>query len=421
MLFNSPRFGVNYTPSKNWWYSWMDWDRQSIADDLQAVASLGLDHLRIHCLWPWFQPAPDRVRPEALDRLEELLDLADAAGLDVEVSVLDGWLSGINFIPAWQEDGENVFTSPRMIAAEKFLFQCLARRIGSHRRFMGFDLGNELGVLMMLNNPAAPQQADRWNNEMLSWCEALAPGKLHVNGVDHNHWFWNVGFTRPTLANSGALTSLHTYPFFTGMTRHYGSLGAGTFHAADYCIELARAFCDDPNRRYWIQEVGGLEEEHPILGLSRFAESLIRNTAGSRGFWGLTWWCSHDFYGRYAELDPSEMALGLLDVHNRPKPAGERIAALIEAYRQSPPEVIDRSLGLVLPDKIFTEHGGNDQPLRQFIAAFMHHTEQGRPPTIVLESRLQETGYLEARGISELERVSFYAVKPSIWHKKPFG
>ena len=32
------RFGVNYTPSKKWLYSWVDWDSAAILDDLQTIA-----------------------------------------------------------------------------------------------------------------------------------------------------------------------------------------------------------------------------------------------------------------------------------------------------------------------------------------------------------------------------------------------
>lgn len=94
MSLRNIRFGVNYVPSKNWWYSWMDWDADSINRDLQAVGSLGMDHIRIHCLWPYFQPNSVYVSEMALDRLLQLLGLADAADLDVEITVFDGWLSG---------------------------------------------------------------------------------------------------------------------------------------------------------------------------------------------------------------------------------------------------------------------------------------------------------------------------------------
>src|ERR1700751_1792323 len=53
---NRHRFGVNYTPSKNWWFCWNDWDAGSIARALDAIAALGADHLRIMLVWPFFQP-----------------------------------------------------------------------------------------------------------------------------------------------------------------------------------------------------------------------------------------------------------------------------------------------------------------------------------------------------------------------------
>ena len=144
------RFGVNYTPSQSWWHCWLDWDRRSIEADLQAVARLNMDHIRIHCLWPYFQPEPNHLSANALSRLSEMLDIADDCGLDVQVTALNGWLSGFIYRPAWQRE-RNMFTDTGMIEAEKRLFSGMAERIGQHPRFMGFDLGNELGVLQHHN------------------------------------------------------------------------------------------------------------------------------------------------------------------------------------------------------------------------------------------------------------------------------
>src|ERR1035437_7613443 len=41
------RFGLNYTPSHNWWFCWNDWNSAPIKRDLDAIAALGADHLRI--------------------------------------------------------------------------------------------------------------------------------------------------------------------------------------------------------------------------------------------------------------------------------------------------------------------------------------------------------------------------------------
>ena len=66
------RFGVNYTPSHNWWFCWNDWNPDPIKRDLDAIAALGADHLRILLIWPFFQPNPKWVSPAHLERLDQL-------------------------------------------------------------------------------------------------------------------------------------------------------------------------------------------------------------------------------------------------------------------------------------------------------------------------------------------------------------
>jgi endo-1,4-beta-mannosidase len=207
------RFGVNYVPRKHWWYCWLNWDRQSISDDLEAIAALGMDHIRIQCLWPYFQPGINYINDVVLERLRILLDCADRAGLDVEVTVLNGWMSGLSFMPPWVAplaNDRNIFRDAEVIAAEKLLFRRIAERIGNHPRFLGFDLGNEIGCLMGMN-PVTQTEADTWANEMFAYCYQVAPGRFHVNGVDHSSWFSDFGFTRENLATAGSASIVHSY------------------------------------------------------------------------------------------------------------------------------------------------------------------------------------------------------------------
>ena len=67
------RFGVNYTPSHNWWFCWNDWNTDPIERDLDAIAALGADHLRLMLIWPFFQPNPKWVSSAHLERLDQLL------------------------------------------------------------------------------------------------------------------------------------------------------------------------------------------------------------------------------------------------------------------------------------------------------------------------------------------------------------
>ena len=403
-----PRFGVNYTPSKRWWYSWLDWERESIARDLRVVASLGLDHIRIQCLWPVFQPHVNYVSETAVRRLRELLDAADEAGLDVEVTVLNGWLSGYAFTPAWVEpkwkgERRNIFTDPEVVEAERLLFKTLAEEVGRHPRFLGFDLGNELGVLQQRDYPVGTAEADRWAREMLAYCEGLAPGRFHVNGVDHTHWFANFGFSRDNLANTGAATVIHAYILFTGASERYGYQGVGSLHLAEFCVELARAYQRDPARPVWLQEFGASAEWMPAAYVPEFAERTVRNAAACEGLWGFTWWCSHDLNPRLKGFAKLEYDLGLLDADNRVKPAGRLVAKLAGEFRRRPPEPLTRPVALVVSDEMLS---AKPYPPQWAMAKpFMDLVALGVRPAIVLESRLGDAAYLAARGIKEFVRV----------------
>ena len=121
------RMGVNYVPSEHWWYSWTNWRPSSLAADLESIASLGLDHIRIMCMWPEFQPNQAFVSAELISRLVTLLDLADDAGLDVEVTVFNGAVSGFLFLPSWLLDRagdpmvRDFLTDPGILDAERAL------------------------------------------------------------------------------------------------------------------------------------------------------------------------------------------------------------------------------------------------------------------------------------------------------------
>lgn len=226
---NVARFGVNYVPGKNWWYSWVDWDPKAIDADLRAVSALGMDHIRIHCLWPVFQPNATYVSDVALQRLESLLDIADQYGLDVIVTVFNGWLSGFDFRPDWISEGTSVFKHEEVLQAQEFLLEAIAVRVGSHVRFLGFDLANEPSVIAAQErNQTTSGDADRWLSSLLATCERLAPGRLHSVGMDHLPWITDrSSFSRATTANTGAVTAIHAWTYFTGALERYGPSGVG--------------------------------------------------------------------------------------------------------------------------------------------------------------------------------------------------
>lgn len=390
------RFGVNYIPSRGWWYSWLDWHPTAIADDLHAIAALGMDHIRIHCLWPLFQPNPGHISPAALDRLTQLLDLADAAGLDVSVTVLNGWLSGTYFRPFWQHRDINMFTDPLAVTAELALLTAIADRIGAHTRFLGFDIANEPNVLCGFpGNTITAAQGDAWVRRLLDHCDSVAPGRFHVAGLDHEPWLTDTApFTRIALARTGAATPIHAWIWFTGALQRYGRSATGTRHLGEYLIELAKAHQTEAHRPVWLQEFGAAPQWIAANAIPDFAEGFIAGAMTSDHLWGLTWWASHDIDPGLAGFDDIEYQLGLLTVTNDPKPAGERIATLITRFRAAPPEPAHRNTGLVLPE--------GTTPDLCFADRFFALIDQGLHPAIVRAADTADAGHLATRGITEL-------------------
>jgi endo-1,4-beta-mannosidase len=403
------RFGVNYTPRKHWWYSWLDWDQSSVLRDLQAVAQLGVDHIRIPCLWSLFQPGIGTVSDSALRNLARLLDAADSAGLDVEVTVLNGWMSGLSFLPPWTapllQPGDthagNIFTDPQVIAAEELLFRRLVEAVGSHRRFLGFDIGNELGVLQRpFLNPVSPSDADTWAREMLAYCDEIAPGKFHVNGTDHSHWFNDFGFTRAEMATTGHASVVHSYIYFTGVLQRYRYDDQASFHLADFMVELAYAYQTNLDRPVWVEEIGVGNKEMPESYKPTFMEHAIRNIAATGKAWGITWWCSHDIDPKIAGFSDYEYGLGLIDLHNQQKPLGKKYSELIAALRKSPVEVAPRSTAIAIPDRGLTT--AQWPPDWAFATRYMNLIEEGILPAMILETRAHDEAYLKQRGIQEV-------------------
>jgi hypothetical protein len=394
------RFGVNYVPSENWWFTWGDWDRQSIQADLHDIASLGMDHIRIMLIWSELQPNSTYVRGEYLDRLAELLDMADAHGLDVEVTVLNGAVSGVLFVPPFfisNSNGHitNVLTDPGAIEREQWLLTQVADRIGGHRRFLGFDLSNEIHWFAIpLGMQVTQAQGDAWHNALFATCDQVAPGKVHVSGIDHWPWQNDAFWTRKGLGSAGTMTANHTWAGWTQVIQNYGSLSTPSTHYSEYWIEVIKAFHTDLQRDVWIEETGVSKVWMDVNDIPAWTEQSIRTMASCDHLFGITWWDSHDLNPKLSGYVNLEYDLGLFTNDRKLKPIGATIKRLIAEYDDEPPVPLARPAALVLPDAM--------PPWDGFFEPFMTLIDRGIRPAVVLQSRTSDADYLRARGIERL-------------------
>ncbi|GGX66097.1 glycoside hydrolase 5 family protein [Streptomyces hiroshimensis] len=423
------RFGVNYTPSRGWFHHWLDFDLDDVRADLDSVAALGLDHIRVFPLWPLFQPNRTLIRPRAVEQLVQLVDAAGERGLDVNVDGLQGHLSSFDFVPSWTTTWHrrNLFTDPGVVDAQARLLTELATALADRPHFLGMTVGNEVNQFSGPPHPdpdrIRPGEAGSWLRRMLAACEEGAPGKAHLHAsYDAAFHDGTHPFTPAHSARLGAMTAVHSW-VFNGTAQRYGAGDIAERHAA-YLVELSKAWAEDAARPVWLQEVGAPAPHVPPGRAAAFTEATVRHVLDCPGVWGVTWWCSHDVDRALADFPELEYGLGLLTNDREVKPAGEVFARLAREHRSAgasgpsgstalpgsaalPEPPAPRRTALVLDAGDVEDAPGRAvcAPGGAFFEAWMRGASGGGRPAVVLAQRAGDAAHLAARGITEVVAV----------------
>ncbi len=323
------RFGVNYTPSHNWWFCWNDWNPDPIKRDLDAIAALGADHLRILLIWPFFQPNPKWVSPAHLERLDQLVTLMAERRLDALVTVFTGQLSGWYFLPSFNRLSDGFFSDPLMLQAEELFVRELARVLRPHQNVIGFDMGNEINTCWSTRTT----QGDPWLQRMFLLMNSALPNRLHVNGVDHKPWFADDTFSPKALADQ-KMPVMHCYPFWTGALKYGGPMDPPSVKLLAAMAALIRSYAGTLRKPVWAGEfntcIKELTDEQQAEWLDKAVHAAIE-----QGVSWFTYWDSHDV-DRQFDFNPLEYTLGLLTNDGKVKPTGRVFKQLAETYRGKP-------------------------------------------------------------------------------------
>lgn len=320
------RFGVDYVPSRNWYYCYNDWDPSAIARDFDQIVNIGADHMRVMVIWPWFQPNPTYVSSVHLDRLDQLMQLAAERRLDVMPSLYTGWLSNYHFSPPYLEK-EPFFTSDKWARVQQYYLEEVSKRMNQHENFLGYDIGNEINC----NWQCVPVDGDAWMRRVFGSMHALCPDRIHVNGVDHAPWFTVNTFSPEALVSQQKLVSLHCWPRYTGAGKYGKPLEVPYTHVGAGMAALARSYGRDPEKPIWIQEFGACAEDMPETDIPHWLEIMVTSAIDEGVSW-FTWWGSHDVDRKF-KFGPAEYQVGLMTTDNRIKEQGRMFKQLADAYR----------------------------------------------------------------------------------------
>lgn len=347
------RFGANYTPSHDWWFCWNDWNTDPIRRDLDAIAALGVDHLRLMLIWQFFQPNPRWVSPAHLERLDQLIGLMSERHLDAVVTVFTGQLSGFYFLPSFTpapgsrtSAGEAFFTEPETWSAQELLVRELARTLKPHENIIGFDMGNEINTCWQ----APTQQGDAWMQRMFTLMNEALPDRVHVNGVDHMPWFREDTFS-PHALSAARFPVMHCYPWWTGALKYGGAMDPPSVKLLAGMATLIRSYAGTQRKPVWAGEfntcIQSLSEQEQAAWLEKAVLAAI-----DEGVSWFSYWDTHDVDRKF-RFNPLEYTLGLLTNDGRVKEQGRVFQQLARSYggksvefpkASLPPPPTDRTL-----------------------------------------------------------------------------
>jgi len=323
------RFGVNYTPSKNWWFCWNEWDADPIKRDLDAIASLGADHLRILLIWPYFQPNPKWISPVHLERLDQLLTLMGERRLDAVVTVFTGQLSGWYFLPPFNKPGSAFYIDDAIWKAQDMLVRQLGRVITPKDNVIGFDFGNEINTCWSTE----PAVGDVWMTKLFALMEEVHPRGIHVNGVDELPWFESNTFSPQALA-SRPVPVMHSYPYWSGSLKYGGAMDPPSTKLLAAMATLIRAYAGDSRKPVWAEEFNSCIEALTEKQQAVWLEKAVLAAIDSGVSW-FTYWDSHDVDPKF-DFNSLEYSLGLLTNDGRIKEQGKVFQEIANTYRGKP-------------------------------------------------------------------------------------
>ena len=343
---------------------WSNFDRAEVAADFARIAACGLDSVRVFLTWEAFQPAPNRIDREMLDRLAGVADLAGELGLAIVPTLFTGHMSGVNWIPAWGlggSDGDdrfrvvsggrvvtarlrNWYTDPEVGDAQALLAAEAAAVLRDHEAVWVWDLGNENSNCVIPPNRAS---ACAWLARLTSAIRcadetALVTVGLHMEDLEEDR---QLG---PYEASASCdLLSMHGYPIyarwavgptddqllpFLARATHWLGEGRDVLFTEFGLPTYGRG--DPSERRAGVPNATALIEEDAAAAYTATALEELRRT----GCLGAMLWCYSDYDPALwksppLDLAPHERTFGLWRVDGSPKPSVAAVTAFVGAER----------------------------------------------------------------------------------------
>ena len=376
--------GVNYWPRNKGLAMWRDFDIQEIASDMETIAGLGMNSVRVFLRWSDFQPAPNLIDEAMMDRFEQVLDAARKAGIGVIPTFFCGHMSGENWDVPWR-GGRDPYTDPEMLRAQALQACHFARRYRGDERIICWDLANEQDVFV---KPQDRHSGWFWTRFLTAELKLNDPGHPVTLGTHISSLWEDCGFWPQDLAESLDFLCMHAYPLYSDACPERMD-GVRSTYFVPFCAALTRALGRGADVLF--EEFGATsqmcaEDVTERYYLTTLYALLAEGVTGAMG------WCYGDFsVGDQLpyETTPYEVGFGLVDRVGRPKGAGRAMAEFCKVLDMAGGEVMQKAevgAAVVVQRRYYQNYDPDVTPARNFRALFNSYVlarRSGLSPEVV--------------------------------------
>lgn len=345
--------GCNYWASNAGADMWRSFDKDAVREDLRALSSYGVTHMRVFPNWRDFQPImplysgqgvlsgyclegdipqdnPYYLDRTALERFGCFLDLCDEYGIRVIVGLITGWMSGRLYVPSALY-GKNVITDPEAIYFEQLFIRGFVSEFKSRDTIYAWDLGNECNCMASADRI----QAVSWTAAISNAIRAEDPTRPIVSGMHGLEVNRDSAWRIQDQATWTDVLTTHPYPYWCAHTRNDSTLSLRTtMHAT----AQNKYYSECGNRPCLAEEIGTMG---PMLASNDAAAKFLRTNLFS--LWsndsaGVMWWCGHEqtMLTAFPYSDNMvEIELGLLNPDRSPKPVMLEIKKFADFLRSA--------------------------------------------------------------------------------------
>jgi endo-1,4-beta-mannosidase len=333
--------GVNYWPRRSAMYMWREFDAAEIRNDMQQIADIGFDVVRIFALTQDFLPQPLTVEPEMIARLVEVVCAVSEARLKVVPTLIVINMSGCMWWPDWMMDSAgrpgDIYSDPNLLRSQIKLVEACATALRGNTAIRAFDVANEIDDAQ---RPHSREAGAFWASVLATTIREAGPGIPVRLGAHLPSLTTDNNMRIDDLARVVDEDVMHAYPLYSDAARSFldpelvpfscaltadlGGRGrAPLMQEFGLCTAapgssgqtIVDDFLGQPREQYLASEDEAAEYYHAVL------EKLIR--IGAAGAYA---WCYGDYDSRLFHRLPlatarRERTFGLVRADGREKPA----------------------------------------------------------------------------------------------------